>query len=201
MSNDVKPCQVCGRPVDNQHPTTALGQGFDLCEWCAFRTMQWIQGNINHSVTNIFWGFGRVGWPDWHQLLRPFIRKHGITEVLELGIGLSTELFVNEGLYVTGFDVLPQHVKLYQLHEALKGHGTFHHYEDRTPPPVQKLYPGRKWDFVFVDGPQERSAEVRVALETSSRFVCLHDIGYGEKGVVPNANWVAVEGDKIFEKI
>ena len=61
---------------------------------------------------------------------------------------------------------------------------------------------GRKWDFVFVDGPQERSREVKVAMKVSSKYIFLHDPNFGEQSFFPNEEWVKVgNSDKLFEKV
>jgi len=185
-------CDLCH--YNPSHRTITLeGHAFALCAWCEFRAWQWFCGNNNHSIINIYWGAGRLGWADWYSL-RTFLRKYGIKELLEFGIGLSTELFVNEGIFVTGFDVLPEHVHMYQNHDALKGLALFHHYSDDGPPPVEQLYPKRRWEFVFVDGPQERTAETQAAMEVSSRFVFLHDRGYGDADIATNPDWIPIAG-------
>ena len=102
-------------------------------------------------------------------------------------------------LYV---DVLKEHVVLLAGLDSMKNYATFHHYEYGVEPPVGELYPGRKWDFVFVDGPQERSREVKVAMEVSSKYIFLHDPNFGEQSFFPNEEWVKVgNSDKLFEKV
>ncbi len=167
---------------------------FELCDWCSDRVVAYIKGNINHSVINILWGFGRVGWSESF-VLRDLLRKYKIKEVLEFGTGLSTELMVNEGVKVVSCDVLKPHLEIYAKLCSLKEMAKFHWYPDSDHlPDFDKLYPGRKWEFVFVDGPQERLREAKMAMKLSSRFIMLHDLGLGGHQVLPNEEWEIVEG-------
>jgi hypothetical protein len=160
-----------------------------------------IGGGASGTICNILWGAGRVCWNSWYNL-RDIIRENHITEVLELGCGLSSELFVNEGVKVVGFDVLKNHVDFLKRMESMRSFAEFHHYEYGEIPPVEKLYPGRKWNFVFIDGPQERSREVAVAMRVCQNIIFLHDPNMGEQSFFPNAEWVPVgpDGTKLFMK-
>ena len=186
-------CDVCGRDIiGTVNRALVDGKNYSLCEWDGRRVRDMIEGVRGNVIMNIFWGAGHVNWTCWNTI-RDIIRKNGITEVLELGIGLSTELFVNEGLKVVGFDACAEHVELYQKLLSLKNDAELHYYPEKAePPPVELLYPGRTWDFVFVDGPQERSREVGVAMRVSSRFIYLHDPNMGEQGFFPNDDWQGI---------
>lgn len=195
-------CQICGTEKEpgSFKKIEIWGDEYTLCGWDAFRVKQYIDYNISHDAVNIFWGAGHISYTCWYWLRR-FIRTFEIKEVLELGIGLSSEMFVAEGLKLVGFDVWPKHVKLYQEHLALKNDAIFHNYPDQTVPPVEDLYPGRRWDFVFVDGPQRRAHEVRVAMKLSERFIYLHDPNAGEEEFFPNDDWVQLATEsKLFVK-
>lgn len=191
-------CQIC------QSEATSIvevcGMKFELCGWCANRVAEYIKGNINHSVANILWGFGRVGWSEcW--ALRDLFRKYKIKEVLEFGTGLSTELIVNEGIRVVSCDILKPHLEMYAKLTPLKGMAEFHWYPDSDHlPDFDKLYPNKKWEFVFVDGPQERTREARMAMKLSNRFIMLHDLGLGGSEFLPNEEWKLVEGHLAFFK-
>ena len=177
------------------------GTKYNLCEYDLIFADRMIHSRKHHCMLNIAWGAGRIGPQDWYGL-RDFFRANNIKEVLEMGAGLSSELFVNEGLDLISFDVLKEHVFLLQTLDSMKNYATFHHYEYGVEPPVGELYPGRKWDFVFVDGPQERSREVKVAMEVSSKYIFLHDPNFGEQSFFPNEEWIKVENsDKLFEKV
>jgi len=195
-------CQICSSPLrpEDIDKVKACENSFSLCGWCQLRVKQYIEGNIGGSVINIYWGAGHVCWSSWNSL-REIIRKYNIKEVFEFGTGLSTELFVNEGLDVVSSDVWKCHSELYQRHKGLEK-VKFHWYLDGDHfPDYASLYPGKKWDFVFVDGPQERSREVKKAMELSSRFIYLHDPNLGEQDFFPNENWKPTEkGSKLFEK-
>ncbi len=195
-------CQICKQPATEENKVCLCNKQYTLCSWCQMRVMQYIDGNITNSIINIYWGAGHVCWSSWNTL-REIIRKYNIKEVLEMGIGLSSELFVNEGLKVIGFDTLKEHVELYQQHLGLKSNAVFHWYKDKETPNIEELYPNRKWDFVFVDGPQERSREVKLAMKLSNRFIYLHDPNLGEQSFFPNEDWTPVgqKEDKLFEKV
>lgn len=195
-------CILC----DNEHPEDSLiklelfNEKYALCAWDAMRVKQYMDGNRDHAVINIYWGAGHIGYSCWYSI-RDYLRKLGIKEILELGIGLSSEMFVAEGMKLIGFDVWPEHVKLYQQHLGLKESAVFHNYPDQTVPPVEDLYPGRRWDFVFVDGPQRRYNEVQVAMRVANKYIYLHDPNAGEEVFFPNDEWIQLEREsKLFIK-
>ncbi|HUS88890.1 MAG TPA: hypothetical protein VMW91_05885 [Desulfosporosinus sp.] len=202
----MKNCPVCLNDYDDSETFqefSILNNNFSMCSWCGFRVMQFVDGTIQHCVANIYWGAGRVCWSSWFGL-RDIIRKYKIKEVLEMGIGLSSELFVNEGLNLIGIDILKQHVGMYQNLLPMKAAGAkFYWYPDSDHiTDIESIYPGRKWDFVFVDGPQERSREVKLAMRLSSRFIYLHDPNLGEQSFFPDENWCrhGNESAKLFER-
>lgn len=197
-------CDICPKEIagDEIQKINILKKDYSLCGWCAMRVMQYIDGNITNNVINIFWGAGHICYSSWYTI-RDIIRKYKITEVLEIGIGLSSELFVAEGLRVVGIDIWKEHVELYQKHLGLKAYAEFHWYDSsKNLPDFDKLYPGRRWDFVFVDGPQERANEVRLAMKLSSRFIYLHDPNMGEQDFFPGDEWLPVGGPepRLFER-
>jgi hypothetical protein len=198
-------CQVC--QVENATEIVKIaGQEYHLCGFDALKADRFIHSMIHHEVINISWGCGRIDYGSWCNV-RDALRKYNIKEVLELGFGLSTELFVNEGIRVTGFDVHSTHVKVTQELNPIKSMSTLHHYQevqitDNMPATgfVRAIYPGRKWDFVFVDGPHVRKNEVKEAMEVSNRFIYLHDPNLGEETFFPNAQWKAIDY-KLYERV
>jgi hypothetical protein len=104
-------CDICGDELTEEQVKcfSIWGQEYKLCGWDALRVKQYIDGNIVNSVINIYWGAGHIDWGSWW-FLRDFIRANKITEVLEFGSGLSSELFVNEGIGVISFDVWKQQI-------------------------------------------------------------------------------------------
>ncbi len=195
-------CAICNQKiVGTVHNANLHGVDLPLCDWDALRLKDLICGVSSYHMSNIFWGFGHINWTCWYSL-REIIRSLGIKEVLEFGIGLSSELFVNEGLQVIGFDVHKEHVNFYQNLKPLLNDATFHHYEDNQDgPPVETLYPGRTWDFVFVDGPQKRANEVRAAMRVAKKYIYLHDPHLGEEDFFPNEDWVGIGTEpKLFVK-
>lgn len=192
-------CPIC-ETADSSVHISLCNADFDVCFWCANRIREFIHGNTNQSVSNILWGFGRLGWSDWFAI-REFIRKYSITEVLEFGTGLSTELFVNEGLKVVSCDVLSPLVTMYKKLSPMQGNAEFHHYEYQHMLDFDTLYPGRKWRFVFVDGGQERSEEVKAAMKLSTEFIFLHDPNLGEQSFFPDDEWKVSDGDaKLYRR-
>ncbi len=193
-------CEICGE--EDASIAKIANKEFNLCEWCVGRVTEYIESNINHSVINICWGRGKVGHTAaW--FLVDCLRKYGIREVLEFGSGLSTEIMVNEGMKVISCDVLKNHSDLYSKLIPLQERAEFVWYPDsKHLPDFDKLYPGRKWDFVFVDGPHERSNEVKLAMKLSNKWIYLDDPNLGEQGFFPNEEWKLVEGyDKFYQKV
>lgn len=184
-------CSLCRRPFTGTvHKVTLHGVEYLLCDWDALRVKDFVEYTKSGHAVNIFWGAGHVNWTCW-ETIRGLVRGLGISEVLEFGIGLSSELFVNEGLKVVGFDACKEHVELYQGLKSLQNDAVFHYYEDgKSGPNVEELYPGRTWDFVFVDGPQERSREVAAAMRVARKYIYLHDPNMGEEAFFPNEDWI-----------
>ena len=195
-------CCVGDHPIAGMaHRIHLHGREFILCDWDARRIQDTLDGLRSAHMVNIFWGFGHLNWSCWYGI-RDFLRARGIKEVLEFGIGLSSELFVNEGLKVIGFDTAEPHVRQYQDLLSLKNDAVFHHYPDGADgPPVEQLYPGRTWELVFVDGPQSRAREVHAAMRVARRFIYLHDPNMGEEGFFPNYDWIGHGTEpKLFER-
>ena len=197
-------CPVCERdlPEDSLIDVKVGNKSYKFCGFDALKVETFLVGSINGSVINIAWGAGRLCWSSWNGI-RDTLRKYEIKEVLEFGTGLSSELFLNEGLGLISCDILKEHIAVFQKHMGYK-HATFLPYsEDGELPDIEALYPGRKWDFVFVDGPQERSREVKLAMRLANKFIYLHDPNLGEQHFFPNEEWVPVSGkdDKLFHKV
>ena len=176
-----------------------------LCGWCQNRVVEFIRVNISHDAINIPWGCGKIGYGEWCAI-RDVLRKYKIKEVLEFGTGLSTELFVNEGIKIVSCDVLKKHSELFAKLIPVREMAKFHWYPDYPDtehlPDFDKLYPGKKWDLVFVDGPHERSREVKMAMKLSNKFIYLHDPSLGEQSFFPNEEWkVMKDYNRCYQKI
>jgi predicted O-methyltransferase YrrM len=196
-------CDVCKRDQgpNGTQPLSHLGKTYNLCPFDQLEVQRFIDMRISGDNLNICWGGGKVCPQSW-ATIRGYLRKYKISEVLELGAGLSSELFVLEGMDLTSFDVLDFHIRMLANCRSMFGKSKFHAYEYGVPPPVLELYPGKKWNFVFVDGPQERSREVDLAMKVSSHLIYLHDPNMGEQGFFPNAEWEMMPGDnKLFRKV
>ena len=199
-------CDVCRRDQgpEGTTPLVVLGKTYNLCPFDQLEVERFVQMRKSGDVININWGGGKLAPGCWENL-RELLRKNNIKEVLEFGAGLSSELFFLEGMDLVSFDVLDFHIAMLDRCSSMKASysGTnkakFHAYEYGNPPPVETLYPGRKWDFVFVDGPQERSNEVKTAMRVSSKFIYLHDPNMGEQTFFPNEEWEALDM-KLFKK-
>ena len=180
-------CSLCGRRGGLK--ATLAGEEYTLCEYDFIDLKRFLDGRKNKESVNIYWGGGKVGLRCWENL-RTYLRKFKITEVLEFGSGLTSELFVNEGIKLTSFDVLSNHIDLLANASQMKELAKFHAYEAGKNPPVEELYPGRTWDFVFVDGPQVRGPEVRTAMRVANKYIYLHDPNLGEQDFFPNEDWI-----------
>ena len=192
-------CQCCKREIDTE-TVAFLGKTYNLCPFDMLELQRFQDMRDAGEVININWGGGKINPTCWEQI-RDHLRKFKIREVLELGCGLSSELMVTEGIKLTGFDVLDWHIAMLSKVPSMKNLAKFHHYEYGQTPPVGELYPGKKWNFVFVDGPQERSKEVWAAMLYSSQYIYLHDPNFGEQSFFPNVDWEVVPGDnKLFKK-
>lgn len=197
-------CTACNLEEATQEVILS-GHTYHFCGFDAYKLDRFAHNmEAGHSV-NILWGNGRIGWGEWFTI-RDFLRKHNIKEVLEIGCGLSTELFVNEGVKLVGFDTHATHVAALKRLDPIKPYVELHHYQgDGTPgsiePPVEQLYPGRKWDYVFVDGPHRRYNEVKVAMRVSNKFIHLHDPNLGEESFFPGNEWKETESGRIYERV
>lgn len=192
-------CSVCNVHEATEH-IEILGYKADLCGFDALKVKDFINGMIAHFVVNINWGSGRIIWSDWYEL-RDIIKEYNITEVLEFGAGCSSEMFIAYGLKVISFDMHETHCKVMKELVPLQQNFIIHNYENQTIPPVELLYPNRKWDFVFVDGPHWRINEVRTAMKVSNRFIFLHDPNLGEQDFFPNDEWRLTKYNKLYEKV
>ena len=197
-------CPACNRDECIEELVIS-GHTYNFCGFDAYKLDRFAHNMVHGHSVNILWGNGRIGWGEW-RTIHEFLHKHNITEVLEIGCGLSTELFVSAGMNVIGFDTHSTHVAALQRLEPIRGSAVIHHYPgDGTLgsviPPVEELYPGRKWEYVFVDGPHQRYNEVMVATKVSSRFIHLHDPNLGEQVFFPGTEWKELPQGRIYEKV
>jgi len=159
---------------------------------------------------NIEWGAGKITWKD-AGILMSLIKDYDIKEVLEFGTGLSTEIFSLTGAKIISCDVHKQHSEQFSKLEPLSGWSykskffnldfpkvQFIHYEYGNLPDFEKLYPGKRWGLVFVDGPHERDKETEAAMSLTTRFIYLHDAGMSKyHNELPGFNRV---DDRLWEK-
>ena len=197
-------CPACNRDECTEELVIS-GHTYNFCGFDAYKLDRFAHNMVHGHSVNILWGNGRIGWGEWGTI-HEFLHKYNIKEVLEIGCGLSTELFVSAGMKVVGFDTHDIHVAALKRLEPIKNHVELHHYPgDGTLgsviPPVEELYPGRKWEYVFVDGPHRRYNEVKVAMRVSSRFIHLHDPNLGEEEFFPGTEWKEIESGRIYEKV
>jgi predicted O-methyltransferase YrrM len=197
-------CPICEREFgeDGLIPVVFPDKTFRLCEFDYLKLRTFLDGSVVGSVINIAWGAGRIDWSSWFWL-RDFLLKNDIHEVMEFGAGLSSELFIALGMKLTSCDLLREHIAVLKKHQGYKHVDFIAYGEDGSLPDIEALYPGKKWDFVFVDGPQERSKEVRLAMKLARKWIYLHDPNLGEQSFFPNESWIRDNGpeDKLFRKV
>jgi len=196
-------CKICGDPVpaESINKLDLCKVKYSLCGWCEYWVSRFVEGMANHSVINISWGAGKISWQDAYGL-RDFIKENNIKEVLEFGTGLSTEIFAILGLKIVTCDTLKNHSHLFSQYLSLKGIADIHFYDpDPTAPLTDfaKLYPGKQWEFVFVDGGQGRDRETEAALKLSSKWIFLHDPGLS-KFKLELPGFEQINGSFLFKK-
>jgi hypothetical protein len=101
-------------------------------------------------------------------------------------------------------DSCEPHIELYKQLRSLTGKVDFHYYPSSDKlPDISKLYPGKKWDFVFVDSPHTRAEEVKLGMSVCSKFIYLHDPNLGEQSFFPNDEWEPMwsRESKLFKKL
>ena len=190
-------CDGCKRDLECEH-VSFLGKEYDLCSFDVLELQRFQDQRASGDCININWGGGKLAPGCWDDI-RSILRTYGIHEVLEMGSGLSSELFCIEGVDLVSFDVLDFHIRMLAACSTMKGRAKFHAYEYGQIPPVEEFYPGKRWDFVFVDGPQERSREVRLAMKLSNKLIYLHDPNAGEQSFFPDGDWEQLS-IKLFKK-
>jgi hypothetical protein len=183
-------CEICINQTSDGHR---------YCGWCENRVTEFIRSNENHSCINITWGCGRINWNDAYAL-RDLVKQYDLKEVLEFGTGLSTEIWAILGIKVVSCDTLENHSKLFSELDSIKNYADVIYYESGSLPDFDKLYPGKKWELVFVDGGQGRDLETEIAMKLSSKLIYLHDPGLSKFGLeLPG--WKQIGGSYLFEKI
>jgi hypothetical protein len=96
-------------------------------------------------------------------------------------------------------DTLENHSKLFSELDPIKNYADVIYYESGTLPDFEKLYPGKKWELVFVDGGQGRDLETEIAMKLSSKLIWLHDPGLSKYGLdLPG--WEQIGGTYLFKK-
>ena len=118
-------CEVCKIERASEH-VKIMDREWDLCGFDALKANTFINGMKANFVVNINWGSGRIDWGSWYNIL-DFMNEYKINEVLELGCGLSSELFVASGRTLIGFDEHPTHMEVMKNLVPLHGRATFHH--------------------------------------------------------------------------
>jgi len=199
-------CEMC-KHNSSDTVLTILHGNYKVCVWCADIIRQYAEGRKNNSVSNIFFGFGRVSYRTWVNL-RELLRANNIKDVLEFGTGLSTELFITEGCSVVSCDTLEAHINFYKNIDWLHDKGVQEamgvtleliNYQPDSPPDFSLLYPDRRWEFVFVDGGQSRTKEIESAMKYSSKYIYLDDMHIDSELLLNNENWK--RKDNIFELV
>lgn len=189
VDNNMK-CAICDV---EEHPMNGI-EGDILCGWCAARMRDFIRLSKLHEIINIFWGSGKVDFQSMRLVLR-LMAERKIKSVIEYGSGLSTEILALMADELVSFDEFKKHSDLYARLNTIKT-VKFHSYD-----PLNKQFPdlGRKFDFAFVDGGQNRAEEVKHAMKHTD-LIFLHDPNAGEQSFFPGKEWKQIRF-KLFERI
>ena len=80
-------CTICQTFITPQKENHVFinKDGFSVCEHCARRVQNMIEGVSSGHMVNVFWGAGHINWTCWFTI-REILRKYGIKEVLEFVI-------------------------------------------------------------------------------------------------------------------
>lgn len=183
-------CEICGA---KEHPMDKVENSV-FCGWCAARMRDFVRLSKLHEVVNIFWGSGKVDSESMRGVMR-LIKARNIKSIIEYGSGLSTEILwlLADELYT--FDEFKKHSDLCARLKTTKLVKYFSY------DPKNKQLPdlNRKFDFAFVDGGQERSAEVRHAMKHAD-LIYLHDPNQGEQSFFPGNEFKQI-AFKLYERI
>lgn len=162
-------CSLC----KEENITVGIMEGeilnYPLCSFCHWMVSRTVHSMIAGKNVKIQWGNRSISREDWIEL-KGFISATGATNIVEYGVGLSTELLLLEGYSPVCIDEDKRYSELYSkrlgidiLHCGVK---------DEVPrlPFV--------FDLAMVDSPQgkgHRPKCVKHARQHTERFIYMHD--------------------------
>ena len=118
------------------------------------------------------WGGGSISENDWIAI-KTIMDFCDVKTVLEIGIGLSTLLIMQNCETLDAYDTLDRH--LAWMKTKVNGNVTLHKWDGKHPFEVS-----RKYDMGFIDGPpgaKNRKPSFRCAVGRC-RVLAMHDTGY-----------------------
>jgi hypothetical protein len=138
--------------------------------------IRWMLEHVENSLRSgynakIHWGARSIYRHDWLKI-KPFLKEHNIKNVLEYGVGLSTELMLLEGIKVTSLETLDWWTVL--CRKAFSKHvphtPEIIHYKEGFPPEMTETF-----DLCFVDAPQTKRRETIIHAKERSNLIFIHD--------------------------
>jgi hypothetical protein len=120
----------------------------------------------DRSNAKILWSNRSIYKPDWLQL-KKFLAEYKIKNVIEYGVGLSTELMMMEGIEVLSLETLDWWADI--CRKAIGNEIIT--YQEGNIPEID-----RKFDFAFVDGPQTKRTNEILHAKQHSDIIYLHDL-------------------------
>ena len=118
------------------------------------------------------WGRGSIGEDDWIAI-KTIMDFCNVKTVLEIGIGLSTLLLMQNCEKLDGYDTLGRHLEW--MKTKVNGNVTLTKWDGKTPMEIKNHY-----DMAFIDGPT--GAKLRKPSFKSAyghcKVLAIHDCGY-----------------------
>jgi len=137
-------------------------------------------GDKNQMKYKLSWGGKEILEKDW-DFIEQIIEDEGLKTVLEFGSGFST-LLMSELAKVDSFDTRPERLTQVRTRLARGKEANFYLWDGKKKPDSGRVK--KKYDLVFVNGPQSatmpgqtgRQVSIEIAAKHSNRII-VHDAG------------------------
>ena len=156
-------------------------------DWAVNQYRQSLKDKFN---AKILWGSRSIYRKDWLQL-REFLKEYEIKNVIEYGVGLSTELIVMEGIRVLSLETLDWWAEI--CRKAI-GNEIITYVENVLP------VIDEKFDLAFVDGPQTKRTETIKHAKDHSDIIYLHDLRPEEVKLLDDWKVIEKYGEHYYQK-